>query len=281
MFKQGFTQKQVVQLEQKMLNTARKNLQNELKDHLLKQLVSREGTIELLKNSRNVQTFIATKMMGNSKLGGYNFGNFKGGVQGAVDDALGDVAKDFNLFLSDEMTRTVVGQSMGNISADEAVKRLEDLKEFAIKTGFNYGKWSQELATEKIHMGLVVMDWEKALEEEKNGGQNHKEPEPEPEKSEQDELQEELTGLLIRLNMNRGVRQLISGELELRRLKKRIKAAGLDVDKMMAQAELEAQAISKLKYLDVIKELLAQQATLVVLEGTTYKNIQSQLKRLS
>ena len=277
----GFSEKQVNDLEARVLSTTRRNIETHLKDHILKQMLSKEGSLEIIKHTKEANQFVANAVLKNNKLGGFDFGGRHGSMAGMGAEVRAEAKAELRDFFTEEFRSTVIKGSMGDEAHSKALAQLMEMKEFAQKVGFNFAKWSSHLPEEKVHLGLVVKDWEGALERhnlDKDGEGKKQKPKPvEPPPTEEEVLAETATALYIRLNIDRSIRNRLQSFQDLSALKKKMKAKGMNVDQILAKAQTEAMAVSKLKLLELLKELYAHRATLVELKGPTFDGIEKQV----
>lgn len=277
----GFSEKQVNDLEARVLTNARRNIETQLKDHILKQMLSKEGTLEMIKHTKEANQFVANAVLKNQKLGGFDFGGLHGGMRGMGEEVKSEARAELRDFFTEEFRATIIRGATNPDAQSKALAQLMEMKEFAQKVGFNFAQWSSHLPEEKVHLGLVVKDWEGALERhglDDDGESKKRKPKPvEPPPTEEEVLEETVTALYIRLNIDRSIRNRIQSFQDLSALKKKMKAKGMNVEAILAKAQNEAMAVSKLKLLELLKELYAQRATLVELTGPTYDGIEKQI----
>lgn len=276
----GVTNNQLFELKLLVKSSLRGSVVNQIKDAFLKRMVTTDMVFEWTASTRGLNEIIAG-IIDNDLLGGVDFGNYEGGLQGSVTKAGSEVAGELRIVLKEmldqKMTERLVSEK---VSPEEVKKELADYLTIAKRIGFN--------ATEYLHKS-----WKKTYIDEglfaftppakdslinpqmSNNHQQEQEKEaaeyvPEKEQTEEFYLAS-LRAAYMSKALGHGWRSSLRAGYKIRKVKNNMIKLGIYYDELNEKIKKEAELIAVAKIMEMINESFLERGTLYKLSGPAHQ----------
>ncbi|MDR2430871.1 MAG: hypothetical protein LBD99_01235 [Candidatus Margulisbacteria bacterium] len=270
----GLDNNQLLELKLSIKNSLRGEVLSQIKDAFLKKTVSMEMLVELGTAERGLNDLLAF-IEGSPELGGADFGGYKTSLQGAIDYAADEVAKEVRLALKDildqKMTERLVSQTA---DPKEARKELRGLLELGKRVGFSTTEYMKAWFKEKNNQGLFVFQRPELSAEVQAGLQQNRDNEAAleaPSEETEEYLINRLRALYIRSAVKNDWRTSLDTSLKIIKTKNKLIKLGIFSNDINDKVREESRLIAGLKIMEMLREAFMERATLYRLAGPAYK----------
>jgi hypothetical protein len=269
--KRGLSEKDIRRIKGGVKKSVRNDLAKVIKQAFLKKMLIKGKSMESVAAAKGIND--ALSLAGSSK-GAGSFDGMRGlakeMAQQARAEAKGLILEKLEIQL---MEKILSGQTK---ALEESIKSLVVL---GMKLGVNMPLFIKKWKEKKIDLGLFVLD-PKLSAQLGLGGNSEEEEEDRYEMTKADE-KEVLLNRLRALYMRRAIKGDIITRLDtafkMRRLKNGLIKLGLKIDDF-DRLEKEGKAVARFKLMEMLKEALAERATLYDLAGPAFKLIEKRIK---
>jgi len=275
---EGFTEKELLGLQQNVRQSVRAQLMNQIKESLLKRFLSRQKTVEWVLNDKEAYKTIEFAL-NSDKLGNQDFGSYKTGLQEAVNEEIEEIRSQLRDFVKDELKTVLVKKHLGDPQADSEMKELVHL---GLKAGIDFDRFMAHCTRNNHDVGITPPPPEALGQSLIEFGMQDKKERTGYEFNQEDE-KELLVNQLRALYMQRAVRGDLRTQIEtafrVRKLKNGLVKLGItfaDFEKI----ETEGVAVGRAKLLQMLKEAYYEGATLYELAGPAFTLIEKKKKGL-
>jgi hypothetical protein len=275
---EGFTEKELLGLQQNVRQSVRAQLMNQIKESLLKRFFSRQKTVEWVMNDKEAYKTIEFAL-NSDKLGNWDFGGYKTDLQEAVNEQIEEIRSQLRDFVKDELKTVLVKKHLGDSQADSEIKELVHL---GLKTGIDFDRFMAHCTRNNYDVGITPPPPEAFGQSLLEFGMQDKKERTGYEFNQEDE-KELLVNQLRALYMQRAVRGNLRTQIEtafrVRKLKNGLVKLGItfaDFEKI----EMEGVAVGRAKLLEMLKEAYYEGATLYELAGPAFTLIEKKKKGL-
>lgn len=278
LLKDGFKASDLLSLKQNIMNSLRAQIASHIKENLLKKAFSKEKSLEWVMNDKSAHEVIGFAF-NSHKLGGYDFGGYKGNLQGTTDESLREINSELRDFVRDELKTAHVRKHLGDNSADQDIKKLIEM---GMKSGVDFKQFLSQWQSNMNHIGIVPVPPE-AMQQSALGSGTQDRRERTGYEFNQDDEKEILINQLRSVYMLRAVRNDLRTQIDtsfkIRKLKNGLIKLGVtfaDFEKL----EQEGGVLGRVKLLDMLKETLFERATIYTLSGPAFSLIEKKIKGL-
>ena len=289
----GFDTDQLLQLKLSIKQSLRGAAMQQIKDAYLKRTLSMDMVVEYGSADIGLQGLL-DEIIGNEKLGGEDFGNVKGGLQGAVNSATDEVARDVRVALKEMLDQKMTERLVSNtVDPKTARKELEFLLKVGGRVGFDPGEYMQSWYKEKINQGLFVFEKPEDVSLIANargqaGQQNQQnqqnqasvESSDDPKEYTEDYLINRLRALYIRSAIKDDWRTSLDTSFKIIRTKNKMIKLGVFSEDVNERVKQESLLIAGSKIMEMLNEAYLERATLYRLKGPAYNLVEAKLTGL-
>ncbi|MFH1617439.1 MAG: hypothetical protein ABIB65_02555 [Candidatus Margulisiibacteriota bacterium] len=278
---QGLTEKEILELKNNVRNQMRGEISSQVREGMIKRLLSQPKTLDWALASKEVNSAIDFAFL-NKELGEYEFGNYKGGnLQDNTDALKGEAFREVRQFVKEELSSQLISKDLGNPAADKEVKEFVEL---AKKFKINLKVFGRQMNVKFAHEGLIPVPQEHyANSLLAQGGMDQGKREKTGYEFTRDDEKELLINRLRILFMRRAVKGGLATALEtsfkVRKLKNGLIKLGVQFGDF-ERIEKEGKALARVKVMDMLRESLAERATLYELAGPAFKLVEAKIKGL-
>lgn len=294
----GVLEKDLIDLQLAIKNQVREKISQGIKANMEGRFLTENKPIDNVSFERGAFDWIEAAFY-NNKLGGWDFGNYQGNLQGVSDEMGQQALAEVAVFLSQELEKSIVKKVM----AGEDFRNDQEIKEF-IKlsrgTGFDAEKWLDHIwPSKKLHYGLNPVDLAKL--EKKNhevkayegdpllyqnfsGGKDKKKEEKFKKNyfvhddEDKDILVARLRALYLRRILGSGLKNFFETLFEIKKVKGNLFKLGIFTPQLDKQLKKEARVAARAKFFEAIKENLMERSTLYETKGTAFRSVEDKIK---
>ncbi len=269
----GLSEKEIRSIQGSVKKSVRTDLSKAIKQAFLKKILTKGKSIETVIAAKNINDTL-TLAASSKGAGSASFDGMRGLARmiakEARAEAKGLVLERLELKLIEKI---LSGQTK---ELDNEVKSLVVL---AIKLGVNMPQFITGWKKKKIDLGLFFLD-PKLSAQLGMGGDPEEERESSydmTEKEEKEILMNRLRALYMKRAIKHGIITRLDTAFKMRKLKNGLIKLGLKIDDF-ERVKKEGVAVARFKLLEMLKEVLAEKATLYDLAGPAFKLIERRIK---
>ncbi|NQU17746.1 MAG: hypothetical protein HQ564_06725 [Candidatus Saganbacteria bacterium] len=281
LMQKGITQKQVMGLQHDIKRTLRAQLAGQIKEGILKKLLSPDKSIEKVMNEASLDKTI-TSAFNNKELGGWDFGGYNKSLQGTVDAKLSEAIAEIKDYTTEEIERTMTATNLGREGAE---KELHKLLELASKVGFDAQEFLKNWEVKAHDIGLVQVPYQGEMQAEtgtdSDSQDNHTPSEFAFNQNDEKDIGiNQLRACYMKRALNGNFRTFFETSFRMRKLKNGLIKLGVQFGDF-EQIEKEGREIAAEKLKQMLQEALYERATLYELAGPAYKLINRRIKGIT
>lgn len=280
LMEQGVAAKDILGLQQNAKNIIRAQLAAQIKEQMIKMLLSPEKSLEKSINTKGVHNLVDFAFV-NKELGGWDFGGYHGHLEGAANEQQRQAMLEIQDFVKEEIERNIVSDHLGDEKADDKIK---DLIKLGLKVGVDMDEFKRGLGRKLDNLGMVPApeDQQKTSSHpnDSSGWQQERNRQYEYDSEDEKELLiNQLRALYMQRALRGDFRTIIETSFKLRRLKNGLMKLGVqfeDFDKV----QKEGLEVARHKVMKMLEEALYERATLYQLSGPAFQLIEKKIKGL-
>lgn len=287
----GFSSKDTQNMERKVSDMVRQHVVGEIKKKVIKYYFS-HATKKSSVDNLDLITFIKTAEE-NERLGGKDFGNYKGGLDLAVSEQMSEVKREITGFIYDELEQSYFGSHIAT-DVEGLMKRVTELQNLAKKLkdpGFDMNSLLNRVRNSIDDLGLnhYLPKFEKLYTVESfnelEDGQSRRRKKNQQETieeinylSKEDQLEEKLRALYMAKVLYPDLKEQAKIMFKIIKLKNGMVKLGCFSDERLAELEKEGQFLAKAKVVTDYRKVCEEEATLRKLEGAEFELLKNKKK---
>ncbi|MBI5399354.1 hypothetical protein HZB07_01875 [Candidatus Saganbacteria bacterium] len=267
--------KDVKNLKLQAANSIRGEVALQVKDAYLNLILAKSKSMEWLiaKSETQDLLFFAEKKM---NLGGHRFGNYKGGLQGVVNEAKEDIHGLLRDFVDDALT----GEVIKKVTSDDPAKTekaIDELLKLGTKVGYDVQQFMEKLPKLTDNLGLNLLIYTEYIDTGTGTSSDQKQRHQYQYtvQEEKDILTDKLRALYMRRAVYGDARTLLETQFKMIRSKNGLIKLGVS---NFDRIEKEATACAKIKLFEMLREGFEERATYAKLEGAAWQMTERKLK---
>ena len=284
MRKKGFTPRELSQMRVKMKNAMRQEILTQLKESMVSRELSASDLWTSARYTRMMYV-IMDQARGMHKLGGKDFGGYKGHLTRGILESMGDARGELSTFIGDELKESITsGVLKGN---EEYLAKFDELQKLATRVQFNFDKFigdidkfmdDEGLSSIKLPKKKSILDEDEGESDEKGDGQGEQEGQSSEEEKEM--LLDMLRAALLEKALKGGFRTKIKTMFKMRSVKKGLMRLGVYTPEIIERVKREASAIAGMKIMEMLREAILERSTLYNLKSAEYKLVRRKIQGL-
>lgn len=286
----GITNNHLFEMRLMVKNSIRGAVVNQIKDAFLKRMLSTDMIVEWHTAGRGLNELLQS-IIGNEQMGGADFGGYRSGLQGTVDQIKDDLSRELRLSLKELLDQKNTERLIGEKVDPETVKKeLKSYLQAASRVGFDVKEYLQTWGKHYVDQGLFpFMPPEEALnvaaqmsQQQQRDQQNSEDLDlaHEPEEKTEDYLIAALRAAYLRSALGGGWRASLFAKYKIRQLKNKMIKLGIYFEELNEKVQREAELIAATKIIEMLHEALVERATLYKLAGPAYRMVEAKVTSL-
>lgn len=281
MRQEGFTNKDILGLQQNLRQSIRSQLAGQIKESLLKKIFSKEKTFEFVMNEKELNRTLRFAL-DSKELGGWDFGGYNKSLQGTVNEKIKDVKSDVKDFITEQLREVMIKKNL-NGDTKSAENEIKDLIELGTKTGFNVNRFLAGWKATKYHLGFVPVPSNALAQSMLGSGMHNKKEQQNLYEFTSEDEKELLINQLRAVYMQRAMKGTFMSKLEtsfkVRKLKNGLVKLGITFDEL-DKIEKEGVSLARVRILGMLKEAFEERATFFELSGHAFDLVETKIKGL-
>jgi hypothetical protein len=292
------TSRQIKDLQLAIRKSIRQDISEQLQERVINRQLTKGTRFDYLQAETALNNLME-QIEGHSSLGGKDFGNFKDGISGLVNDTMFKAGRKLNFFAMDSMQEKLME---ANVSKDpdagkNFIEHMNKMEEITNDSGVVRDWYMKYVEKIEDDQGFKPVEFE--LEDRKELGQkvdiqagllgdgsSNQEKNQEQTISEYEYTQDDKKSILInRLRalymqraLNPGVRSILKTDFKIRKLKNGLMRLGVYTEVLNEEIKEEAKEVAQERTIEMLKEALIERASLYSLAGNTYKVTENKIK---
>jgi hypothetical protein len=294
----SLTSRQVKDLQLLAKKSVRADLQSKIQDGIIDRQLTKGARIDNLQAGVTLNSLMA-KAEGLESLGGKDFGNFKGGLTGTVNDVMQKAGSELRQFALESIKEKFIETHLSDDGdrGEQFGDFLEQMEEITNKSGVAKKWFQKESDKMEDHLGLKALDTE--IEDDERGVMvNHQagmmgqsgagdEQEPDHDRSsdydfddddEKSILINRLRALYMQQALNPGMRNRLKTDFKIRKLKNGLMRLGVLTDVLNEQVQEEGKEVAKERTLEMLQEAFIERASMYSVESNAFKVVETKIK---
>ncbi len=193
-----------------------------------------------------------------------------------------DAKRDVRRFITETLDNSLVkGRLKGGDTVREIIRAFDKLNMIAGMAKFDSSEYMKTIQAKMLNWGLLDnpnLEIKGALDSDPQGGKQKDEQSFVSDADDIVAIEEQLRLFYMQRYVKHGLFERVDVMLKIRRLKRHlVSLGGYDDDKMETLKE-EAQALARVRLMDLLTEAFEERATLPELKGTSFHLVQRKLK---
>ncbi len=194
-----------------------------------------------------------------------------------------EAKEDLSHMIADELDKTIIQSKITSDDVSELIKKFDKFNDLAKVANFNSNEYMRHFKKKIEDYGLNYFASPHPtghLDTDAQGSGGQQKGQQEPPQSQIDDIEDSLRHALVHSYTRQGgLRQAIANKFDILSKKRQLGELRSDYQERFSEIQDQAQALAKIRFMDMITEFFQQRATLLSLEGPEMALLNKQFKQ--